>query len=283
MRYPGFLYVITFIFISGLYSILSASEIYPWLADYDPSATIEARISPPEDYRRVPVKPGSFAHWLRRLPVKPGRPEVHLFNGRPRGRQDHHEAVVDIDTGDRDLQQCADAVIRLRAEYLFSRGRFDSIHFNFTSGDTAFYTGWREGFRPQVSGRRVSWRRIAEPDSSHECFRDYLETVFAYAGSYSLERELVPVEDPSEMKIGDVFIQGGFPGHAVIVVDMARKPESGEKVFLLAQSYMPAQDIHILRNPEDEEISPWYSAEFGDFLRTPEWEFKNNDLVGFSN
>jgi len=283
MGYRGVLAFITFIFIAGLYSNPSASEIYPWLAGYDPSSTIESRISPPEDYRRMPVDSDSFAGWLRRLPVKPGRPEVHLFNGRPKGRQDLHEAVIDIDTGDRDLQQCADAVIRLRAEYLFSMKRFGDIHYNFTSGDTAFYSDWRKGFRPQVRGSRVSWRRTAEPDFSHEAFRDYLETVFAYAGSYSLESELVPVEDQSDMKIGDVFIQGGFPGHAVIVVDMARKPGTGEKVFLLAQSYMPAQDIHILRNLNDQELSPWYRVDFGEVLETPEWDFERTDLARFRN
>ena len=44
----------------------------------------------------------------------------------------------------------------------------------------------------------------------------------------------------SEMQIGDVFIRGGSPGHCVIVVDMAVHQETGEKLFMLAQSYMPA-------------------------------------------
>ena len=49
------------------------------------------------------------------------------------------------------------------------------------------------------------------------------------------------------IEIGDVFIQGGFPGHAIIVVDLAEN-EVGEKCFLVAQSYMPAQEIHVLKN-----------------------------------
>ena len=64
--------------------------------------------------------------------------------------------------------------------------------------------------------------------------------VFSYAGTASLSRELAPV-NYQDMKIGDVFIQGGHPGHAVIVVDIAVHPKTKKKVFLLAQSYMPAQ------------------------------------------
>jgi hypothetical protein len=40
---------------------------------------------------------------------------VLLYNGAPKFRQDVHAAVIDIDVGTRDLQQCADATMRLRA------------------------------------------------------------------------------------------------------------------------------------------------------------------------
>ena len=102
-----------------------------------------------------------------------------------------------------------------------------------------------------------------------------------YAGSYSLEQELQSVKNLHEMQIGDVFIEGGFPGHAVIIVDMAQHKSSGEKIFLLAQSYMPAQDVHILRNPAKWRADPWYDLEFGDELRTPEWIFQKNQLRRF--
>ena len=84
-----------------------------------------------------------------------------------------------------------------------------------------------------------------------------------------------------ELKIGDVFIKGGSPGHAVIVVDVAVNESTGEKVFMLAQSYMPAQEIHVLVNPNDAEFSPWYSADFGEELMTPEWAFKRDMLKSF--
>ena len=75
------------------------------------------------------------------------------------------------------------------------------------------------------------------------------------------------------MQPGDVFIKGGSPGHAVIVVDMAVN-SSGKKIFLLAQSYMPAQDIHILNNPMSPEFSPWYELNDNSLIYTPEWVFK---------
>ena len=67
----------------------------------------------------------------------------------------------------------------------------------------------------------------------------------------------------------------------VIVVDMAINRKEGKVIFLLAQSYMPAQDIHILKNPGNSQLSPWYSTDFGDKLVTPEWEFTRDDLMRF--
>lgn len=245
----------------------------------DATLPIRERIPPPEGFRRVTYGDGSFGAWLRELPVKPGRPPVLLYDGRRKSNPYAHHAVLDIDVGTEDLQQCADAVIRLRAEYLLAGPCGDEIQFNFTSGDAARWSEWREGVRPVVNGNRVSWKRSATPDDSYAGFREYLDTVFLYAGSASLEQELRPVRDPSRPRAGDVFIQGGFPGHAVLVVDVAVNA-SGERAFLLAQSYMPAQEIHILRSPQD--IGPWYRAARAGELRTPEWEFEHGDLRRFA-
>lgn len=222
---------------------------------------------------------GSFAEWLRALPLLPGRPDVRLFDGRLKGNQAAHHAVVDIDTGSRDLQQCADAVMRLRAEYLFSRGAFDDVRFEVTAGPPASLAGWFAGDRAVVRRNAVAWVRSAEPDRSYASFRRWLDTVFSYAGSASLARQLRPVADGRALRTGDVFIRGGFPGHAVIVVDTARHPD-GRRVFLLAQSYMPAQQVHVLRNPSRPE-SPWYDVDFGPELRTPEWTFTAGELRRF--
>jgi hypothetical protein len=267
-----------------LIALLACAEVspqspYPWLGDYDASQSIVERIDTPAGFERVSLPSGSFGYWLRRLPLKPGKPPVRLYNGDLKGNQDAHIAVVDIDVGSSDLQQCADAVIRLRAEYLFSQARYEEIRFNFTSGDTASFVRWMEGYRPIVRGNKVSWARSAGADSSYRTFREYLNSVFTYAGSYSLSHELISVDTIDDLAIGDVFILGSFPGHAVIMVDVAVNQTSGEKVFLLAQSYMPAQEIHVLRNPVDENLSPWYGTDFGNMLRTPEWIFRPSELM----
>jgi hypothetical protein len=188
--------------------------------------------------------------------------------------------VVEIDVGKEDLQQCADAMIRLRAEYLFFRGRENDVCFRFTSGDKSEWVRWRQGYRPLVSGNWVKWVKRKPGNPSHENFRDYLTTTYRWAGSASLSKELFPVPDPKKVEMGDVFIRGGFPGHAVMVVDVAENFKR-ERVFLLAQSYMPAQEIHILNNFNSQD-GPWYSAEDTGALATPEWEFQRNELKRFS-
>ncbi len=268
-----------------LWIFFRAVPVWPqsflWLECDQPSESIVSRISVPDGHQRVPTTPGSFERWLRRLPLKKGHPPVRLFDGQEKRNQEAHFAVIDIDVGPVDLQQCADAVIRLRAEYLYSQGAYESIHFDFTSGHTAAFRKWIQGYRPVVRENEVVWFRSAGKDSSYSGFRAYLQQVFSYAGSYSLGRELKQVTDISQMNIGDVFIEGGFPGHAVIVLDMAAHRETGKKSFLLAQSYMPAQDIHILKNPLDDQLDPWYVLEFGDTLHTPEWTFSKNHLKRF--
>ncbi|MHB9023391.1 MAG: DUF4846 domain-containing protein [Armatimonadota bacterium] len=257
---------------------LSFPHKYTWLREYDSRQAIGNRIAVPRGYARVAVAPGSFAEWLRGLPLKKGQPPVLLYNGAKKNDQTVHVAVVNMDVGRADLQQCADAVMRLRAEYLFAAGKARKVHFNFTNGSRADFAKWADGYRPVVNGNRVRWVRNARPDASYQSFRAYLTRVFQFAGTASLSKELTAVRDVKQMQIGDVFIKGGFPGHAVIVVDMARNSRTGKSLFLLAQSYMPAQEVHILKNPVDQRLSPWYPVDFTGYLTTPEWIFNRDQL-----
>jgi hypothetical protein len=191
---------------------------------------------------------------------------VNYYNKTTKSDKGVYCAVVDYSLGDRDLQQCADAVIRLRAEYLYSKQLFDDIHFNFVS-----------------DGKPRYYRDYAKGDYSYLKFSKYLDYIFSYANTRSLHNELITVEDVNKMKIGDVFIQKKNPyGHAVIVVNMAKEVNTGKKLFMLAQSYMPAQDIQILINKGQSDISPWYTLEEGSVV-TPEWTFYSSDLRRFVN
>lgn len=244
-----------------------------------PEGTVlSERFRVPEGFERMPAGQGSFQAWLRTLPLKPDGAPVLYFDGREKTAQ-VHAAVVAMEIGSRDLQQCADAAIRLRAEYLYHSGRQDEIAFSFTNGFRADYASWRSGKRIQVKGNAVSWTNGGRASDDYETFRSYLDMVFAYAGTLSLSKELksVPLDD---LQAGDVFIQGGSPGHCVIVMDVAENT-AGEKRFMLAQSYMPAQEIHILKNTDSPAQSPWYTPKAAETLNTPQWTFQWEDLKRF--
>ncbi|MCF6464810.1 hypothetical protein C3E90_02720 [Clostridium sp. Cult2] len=242
-------------------------------------STVETRYSTPEGFKRVEVEENSFGQFLRNQKLKPYGEKVLYYNGREKSSRGVYDSVMDVDIGDRDLHQCADAIMLLRGEYLYSIGAYDEIKFKFVSGFTAEYSKWMEGYRIKVEGNDVSYYQGAEPSNTYEDFRKYMNMVMAYASTLSLEKELEPM-DIEDMEIGDVFIIGGSPGHGVIVVDMAIN-EIGEKIFILAQSYMPAQQTQILINPKDKSITPWYSLKDKEKLITPEWVFELDTLRRF--
>ena len=243
--------------------------------------TISSRFSPPKYFTRKSVDIESFASYLRNFPLLDPEEKVHLYNGRLKEIQSVHAAILDIDVGNRDLQQCADAVMRLRAEYLWTQQNYDEIAFNFTNGWRFEYSKWRQGNDLVVDGNKTTWKMGSAPKESYEDFRKYLNWVFMYAGTLSLSKELKP-KKIENIEIGDVFIYGGSPGHAVLVVDLAVNSITGDKAFMIAQSYMPAQQIHVLKNEGNAESSPWYLlSEIGEELRTPEWVFEKRSLVEF--
>jgi hypothetical protein len=185
-----------------------------------------------------------------------------------KGNQEAHVAVVNLDVL-RD-QECADSLIRLWAEFLWASGRADEICFRFVRGDLCCWKDWREGerFNPGTAARIQG-----PPDASRRQFQKYLETVMAFANTTSLKQDLEPV-DSDRLFIGDGIIEpgpSGYPGHAVMVLDMARDRE-GHLIMLLGQGYMPSQEFHVLKNP-GSDVSPWYPVYTGGALQTPEWRF----------
>ncbi|UEG49274.1 DUF4846 domain-containing protein [Ferruginibacter lapsinanis] len=220
--------------------------------DINPYTSI-GKIPLPPGFVRLEKSKDSFATWLRNIKLKKDK-TVFLYNGNVKKNQSAQFAVLDISVDKKDLQQCADAMMRLRAEYLFNNNKFDEIVFT----DNA--------------GTKYQFRK----PYTKENFNNYLTTVFGMCGSASLSKQLknIAIRD---IDPGDVFIRGGFPGHAVMVIDVATNAQV-KKIYLLAQSYMPAQDIHVLINPVNAVLSPWYMVNEDEDIITPEYYFKKNEL-----
>ena len=239
--------------------------------------TLESRISVPSGYQRTEVEEGSLGDFLHQYPMKAYGSKVHLFDGSEKYNQSAHISVFDLPIENYDLQQCADSVIRMYAEYFWNTKQYERIAFHYTSGFLAEYPKWREGNRIKVDGNTVTWVKSAGYDDSYECFVEYLKNVFSYAGTLSMYCEEA-VEIPlGEAKAGDVFLYGGSPGHVVMIVDVCEN-EDGEKAFLLAQGYMPAQEFHLLVN-ENHLEDPWYyESEISYPFSTPEYTFQEGSL-----
>lgn len=233
-------------------------------------------IPAPNGYVRLEVDSNHIGNYFRELSLKSDN-TVYLFNGQTKGNQQAQYRVLDIDIGTRNLQQCADAVMRLRADYLYSAGRHSEIGFHFTNGDYAAWDKYARGYRGRIVNNHLQWNLIAKPDSSYPTFRKYLNLVYSYAGTASMDKEVLP-SPYSDIQPGDVFHQTGRPyGHAVTVLDVV-VDSSGNRKFMLAQSYMPAQSIHILRNPNSNQNTCWYNWDETQDLVTPEWIFPAGSL-----
>ena len=193
------LYTLALVFLPVIATAAHAEPRYAWVNAQEPASqsplstdnTLATRIAPPPGFTRVAALPGSWAEWLRSMPLKPDGAPVLTYTGAPKWRQDVHVAVLDIDVGKRDLQQCADAVMRLRAEWLYASNRKSEIAFNDTDGK-----------------RRVFSKQSKQ---DYPAFRKYMDLVFAYAGTYSLDHELKAVAPGPPCKLATCSSEADFP------------------------------------------------------------------------
>lgn len=220
-------------------------------------STILDRYNTPDGTERENYSESDFGYFLQNLPLKPYGSSVLYYSGEEKDNQNVYNAVIDLPIGTKDLHQCADAAMRLRADYLYQQKLYKNIAFNFVSdGQPRYYTEYVNG------------------DYSESKYWEYLEHVFNYANTASLKNQL-PSVSFQNIKIGDILIQKGNPyGHAVMVVDLAKNDT--ETYVLIAQSYMPAQELQILNNPNTSDESPWYKIQEGN-IYTPEWNFTSDD------
>ena len=186
----------------------------------------------PVGYTRVN---GSYAVFMRKLPLKNRGSRVQLYTGGDAGLQWLSAGVVDIPVLS-NSEQCADMTMRVRAEYLFSQGRYSEIRFQDVNGHTLQYHG----------------------GSSHKALEKYLKNAYGVCSTFSVSRE-TESRPVSEVQPGDVLVYPARKmrgmGHALIVVDVARK---GKKVAVMcAEGNTPARELHIVRNLNPVE-NPWF-------------------------
>ena len=244
---------------------------YPWHRDASikplpPVDTLRQRFAPPDGFTRVAVGDDSFGAWLRAMPLAKSGSPVLAYDGRVLLRPGHENvaAVTTLDIGKRDLQQCADAIMRLHAEWLWSRGEQSRASYP-SGGGPISWTRYRQGAIPRADGHKLVWHtRGGQPDN-HASYRKYLDIVFSWANTGSLAlRTHKPKRE--EVRPGDFFVLAGSPGHAVLLLDIATHAD-GRKVALIGQSFMPAQTFQVLRPSRDVT---WFELT-DDGARTPFW------------
>jgi len=244
------------------------------------SQTILTRVNVPKGYKRVVYNQNSFEEYLRNYKLKPFGSKIVNYDNTFYFWQGGHIGILDIPVPKNGLQQCADALIRVRSEFLWENNQKDDIGFNFTSGDYCSWNKYAEGYRPKIDGSKVTFHKTASADASKTNFYKYLNLIYMYSGTLSLYNELNEIEDASNLKIGDMLIKGGTPGHIVMICDEVVN-EKGEKLYLLFQGNTPAQSVHLVKNLQDSNISPWYKLEKDQQIAVSNYTFSSSKFVRF--
>lgn len=216
----------------------------------------------------------SWAYFLQHLPVIDS--PVVDYRGREVRDQYKSAGIIPYDVGKADLQQCADALMRLRAEYLFGQGRHDEIGFHFVSGHYYSWTDYCKGLRPVPQGNSIRMVQGGARNKDHANLRRYLDLVYTYASTISLSRELKPAND---FEVGTVVIAPGSPGHCFIIID-EMQDEKNNRYFKLAEGYTPAQSIYILRKEGADGKDPWHKLSKG-VIETASYRFEHYQLRRF--
>ena len=127
--------------------------------------TVFTRFITPKGYKRVEADEGSFADFIGNYTLEPDGTPVYYFDKREKGG-DGHAAVFSMEVAEEDLQQCADSIMRIYAEYLYKSGRHDKISFHFVDGFVCDYNHWKEGYRVKFSNDKPHWEQVASSDDS---------------------------------------------------------------------------------------------------------------------
>lgn len=196
-------------------------------------------IAVPKGYERVCGNDKEYTEFLRSIPLKPKGSRVMLYGSNETARfgDRNKYAVIDLPLLS-NAEQCTDACMRLRAEYLFRHGKYAKIHFANNAGLDFFYLGGR----------------------NRKAFESYMKRVYGFANTASLTKEL-PTRALKDVQPGDILVyparKGHKYGHAIFVIDVVQN-KKGEKMVMLAEGNTPACDIHLIRNFRNWRNPAWF-------------------------
>ncbi len=244
--------------------------------------TIESKFELPNGFYR-PYN-DDYSKFLRSFPLKDNN-IVYYHDGDIKPNYGLYAAVFDYKIGTKDLHQCADASIYLNSRFKFEENKLDEIAYSFTSGYLFKYKDYLKGIYPkpyQDSNGRwlVEEKQYNERENNFNTFFKYLEILWTWAGTSSIKNLDTYNIDAINVMPGDILVQTGSPfGHSVSIVDVI-KNDRGRIMIMLAQSFMPAQQQHILLNPETGNV--WYELFSSNQIITPEWKpFNYSDIRRF--
>lgn len=251
------------VLILALLGILLAGGAWAWWmkssqASNRWNASCVGDIPAPIGYKRVPAQAGDYTTYLRALPLKPRGSKVQLYTGGEANYQWLSTAVVDMPLLS-NAEQCADVTMRLRAEYLYKKGRYSDIRFTDVNQRVAQYQGGK----------------------SRANFELFLKKVYGACNTFSLYHETKP-RPIQDVQPGDVLVyparDGRQYGHAILVVDVA-KNKAGKVAIMCAEGNTPAREIHIVRNATHPFRNPWFLLDVDErSIRVSVFHFEPEEL-----
>jgi hypothetical protein len=143
--------------------------------------------------------------------------------------------------------------------------------------------------RPIISGNSVSFSQTANTDDSYASFRKYLDVVYNYAGTISVNRETEKVTSNDDISSGDIIITPGSPGHAVMIVGVAinkNKENMTWEKFDNIQESLPAKisnEIILIRQRNKNNLLEFnkysyiiHNSYYNDFVHSNIEQIKKN-------
>ena len=222
---------------------------------------IYAKFDTPLNYSRQKNLSG-FASWLNNISLKNDNVPVYMKKKKKKANPNIYVGVLDLEQPTKNVQFNENGVISLRAEYFFQTKNYNKLD-----------------ALAKIPTNPIPYTKYINGDYSYKKYKEYLTYYLKNSNPSTIKHllEAIPFKD---LQIGDVLFQkGATKSHAVIVMDVATD-NKGNKIYILAQTYYPSQDIQIITNPSNDYISPWNEATEGVIL-TPEWRFLSSDLMRF--